>query len=258
MAQFAIVTGASKGIGRSIALQLAQQGYNLIIVSRSADDLALLTEEIREFNKVTVYQYACDLSDEPALNKFIVWVKELKLPLSILVNNAGFGLWGKFIDLSLDEQLQMVRLNIDAVISLSYQLLPSLQQQKKAYILNVASTAAYQSVPTLALYSATKAAILSFSRALRWELKGGPVSVTCLSPGPTDTGFAKRAGMDKLADLAEKFNMTADEVAEAGVKALLAGKAEFIPGFLNKLTAISTRFVSKNFVERIAAGMYDK
>ena len=235
MSDFALVTGASGGIGRSIALTLAKRGYNLLLVSRSTTELELLAETLKKDYSVQAVYYTADLAGTKGIDDVVQWIKDLNYPLSILVNNAGFGLWGKFAELSLDTQLQMLRLNIDAVVSLSHQLLPLLSKQKQAYILNVASTAAYQAVPTLALYSASKAAVLSFSRALRYELRKGPVSVSCLCPGPTDTGFAKRAGMDKLADLAEKFNMSPDEVANVAVKGLFAKKAEIIPGTLNKL-----------------------
>ena len=121
----------------------------------------------------------------------------------------------------------------------------------------MASTAAYQAVPTLAVYAATKAFVLSFSRALRIELKD-VVSVSCLCPGPTDTGFAHRAGMDAIADLAEKFNMQPGEVAKIGLEGMFNKKAEIIPGLLNKLSAIGSRHLNKALIERIASGLYKK
>jgi short-subunit dehydrogenase len=131
-----------------------------------------------------------------------------------------------------------------------------LRKQKQAFILNVSSTAAYQAVPTLALYAASKAFVLSFSRALRYELKDTNISVSCLCPGPTDTGFAHRAGMDALAELAAKFNMPADEVARIGLKGMFRKKVEIIPGFLNKVSSFGARHLSKAMIERITAGLY--
>lgn len=258
MSTYALVTGASGGIGKSIAVSLAQRGYDLILVARSEDKLAEIAKTIKQEYEVKVVYKTADLSDPIKVHELIKWIHKLNLPLSILVNNAGFGLWGDFDQLALNEQLQMLRLNIDALVTLSYCLLPLLKKQPQAYILNVSSTAAYQAVPTLALYSASKAAVLSFSRALRYELRKSGVSVSCLCPGATDTGFAQRAGMEKLADLAAKFNMNADEVAAIAVKGLLSKKAEIIPGALNKVSAFMVRLVSKSFVERIGAGLYEK
>jgi len=150
----------------------------------------------------------------------------------------------------------MLQLNINAVAELTYYLLPQLKKQP-SYILNVSSTAAYQAVPTLAAYAASKAFVLSFSRALRIELKD-TISVSCLCPGPTDTGFAHRAGMDAIAELAEKFNMRPAEVAKIGVEGMFKRKPEIVPGFLNKVSAIGARHINKALIERIAAGLYKK
>ncbi len=153
----------------------------------------------------------------------------------------------------------MIQVNIAAVMELTHHLLPVLKLQKCAYILNVGSTAAYQAVPTLAVYAASKSFVLSFSRALRYELKDTPVSVSCLCPGPTDTSFVERAGMnDAVAKLAEKFNMTPADVAAIGIKGMLQGKAEIVPGFLNKLSTFGAKHGPKFFIERISAGLYKR
>ncbi|MGZ3752110.1 MAG: SDR family NAD(P)-dependent oxidoreductase, partial [Mucilaginibacter sp.] len=237
MREYALITGASKGIGRSIALQLAQAGYNLLLIARSAPELDQLSAQIRSHDKVDVQYFSIDLSGDGAAKQVADWCKTLDIPVSVLVNNAGYGLWGKFEDLDIADQLNMISLNIGAVVELTHYLLPALKTQNQSYILNVSSTAAYQPVPTLGLYSASKSFILSFSRALRYEIKDTTVSVSCLCPGPTDTDFAKRAGLDAFADLAEKFNMSPQYVAKIGLKGLFNKKAEIIPGFLNKLTS---------------------
>jgi uncharacterized protein len=255
MKEYALITGASKGIGKSISQSLAQMGYNVLLVARSETDLKQLSESISVNDKVEVQYLPIDLSTDGAAKKVADWCKKLSVPITILVNNAGYGLWGKFEDIDLAEQLNMLKLNMDTVVALTYYLLPLLKEQKQSYILYVSSTAAYQAVPTLGLYSASKSFILSFSRALRYELKGTPVSVSCLCPGPTDTGFTKRAGM---ADLAEKFNMSPKIVAEAGLKAMFNKKAEVIPGFLNRLSAFGARYAPKTLVERISAGLYER
>jgi len=251
MSSYAIVTGASKGIGKELSIQLKEKGYDLILIARSTIELKQLADEL---GGGTLF-LAIDLSESGAAKKVAEFCNGL--PISILVNNAGYGLWGNFEESDVGKQLNMLQLNINTVIELTYYLLPQLKQQQSAYILNVASTAAYQAVPTLAVYAATKSFILSFSRALRIELKD-TVSVSCLSPGPTDTDFAHRAGMDALADLAEKFNMQPAEVAKIGLEGMFNKKAEIVPGFLNKLSAIGARHINKALIERITAGLYKK
>jgi hypothetical protein len=258
MKEYALITGASKGIGKSIAQLMAQSGYNLLLVARSASELKQLSESISSSDNVEVLYLSIDLSTNGAAQQVRDWCKSLSVPLAVLINNAGYGLWGRFEELDLTAQLNMLKLNMDTVVELTYYLLPLLKEQPQSYILNVSSTAAYQAVPTLSLYSASKSFILSFSRALRYELKSTSVSVSCICPGPTDTEFTKRAGMDALADLAEKFNMSPRLVAEAGIKGLFKKKAEIIPGFLNRLTSFAARHAPKYLIERISAGLYER
>jgi short-subunit dehydrogenase len=256
MRSYALITGASKGIGRAMAIQLAGAGYNLLLVARSKTELKELAEHIINKHHVEALYLAIDLSEDKAAKAMADWCTNLDIQLSVLINNAGFGLWGNFDELGLPEQMSMLKLNINAVIEITHRLLPLLKKQQQAYVLNVSSTAAYQALPTLALYAASKAFILSFSRAIRYELKDTSVSVSVLSPGPTDTGFAHRAGMDALADLAEKFNMQPKDVARIGLKGMFAQKAEIIPGLLNKLSAYGAKHLFKAWIERISAGLY--
>ncbi|TSJ40270.1 SDR family oxidoreductase [Mucilaginibacter corticis] len=256
MKGYALITGASKGIGRSIANLLAQQGYNVLLVARSGDELEQLAASITTQYKVDARYLAVDLSEAGAADQVVNWFNALSVPLSILINNAGYGVFGRFDENKLAEQMNMLSVNINAVVELTYKLLPVLKEQQQVYILNLASTAAYQAMPGFALYAASKTFILNYSRALAFELKGTSVSVTCLCPGPTDTNFANRAGMDNLAELAEKFNMQPDEVARVGLKALFNKKAEVIPGFLNKLGAAGARHLNKGLIEGISARLY--
>jgi short-subunit dehydrogenase len=256
MNQYALVTGAGKGIGRSMALLLAQKGYNMLLVSRSESDLIALSTQIKTGYNIKADYLTADLSKPDAALLIFDWVKSLNVPVSVLINNAGHGIWGNFDELDISAQTGMMQVNMNAVTELSYHFIPLLKLQQQAFILNVSSTAAYQAVPTLAVYAATKAFVLSFSRALRYELKDTPVSVSCLCPGPTNTGFAHRAGMDALAELAAKFNMTADEVAAIGIKGMFNKKAEIVPGFLNKLSAAAATHSPKSLIERVTAGLY--
>ncbi|WPU93393.1 SDR family oxidoreductase [Mucilaginibacter sabulilitoris] len=256
MNTYALITGASKGIGRSIAMLLAKKGYPVLLVARAEDELKALAQEITALYKVQANWLAVDLSTNDAAQKVRQWSTENSYPVSILVNNAGYGIWGNFESVDINGQLNMICLNINALIKLTHLFISELKQQPQAYILNVCSTAAYQAVPTLAVYSATKAFVLSFSRALRYELKDSTVSVSCLSPGPTDTGFAHRAGLDALADLAAKFNMQPAEVAALGLKGMFNKKAEIIPGFLNKLSVGAARHLPKALIEKIGGDLY--
>lgn len=256
MDQYALITGASKGIGRSIAISLAKRKYNLLLIARSAPELAALKLELSNKYSISVEVYAMDLSIQGAAKRVAEWCSDNAFPVSILVNNAGFGVWGKFDSLSIDEQLNMLQLNVTALTELTYHLLPLLKRNQQGYVLNVSSTAAYQAVPTLAMYAASKAYVLSFSRAIRYELKDTSVSVTCISPGPVGTGFAERAGLSVINDIAEKFNMNANVVAEIGVKAMFNKRAEVIPGFTNIISAYANRILPKSLIEKITAGIY--
>ena len=256
MNTYALITGASKGIGRALALQLAKKGYPVLLVARSADELQALANEITATYQVQAQWLAVDLSENGATEQIVKWCTDNSYSISVLINNAGYGLWGSFENVDIDGQLNMISLNINALVKLTHAFIPILKQQSQAYILNVGSTAAYQAVPTLAVYSATKAFVLSFTRALRYELKDSVISVSCLSPGPTDTGFAHRAGLDAFADLAAKFNMQADEVAAIGLKGMFNKKAEIVPGLLNKLSVIGARHLPKALIEKIGGDLY--
>jgi short-subunit dehydrogenase len=256
---YALVTGASRGIGRALALSLAECGYDLLLVARSADALQELASEIILKHGRQADFLATDLAAPTAADAVAAWVRQQAPKLAVLVNNAGYGLWGRFEQLPLEEQQNMLQLNMALPVALTHALLPLLRQTEKAYILNVASTAAYQAVPTLTLYAASKAFILSFSRGLRYELKDTSVSVTCLSPGSTSTNFADRAGMGaELQKTAAKVSMTPGQVAAIAVTGMLAGQAEIIPGLLNKVSAGLTSFAPKGLTEKIAAGIYEK
>ncbi|MES2107771.1 MAG: SDR family oxidoreductase [Bacteroidota bacterium] len=254
--EYALVTGASKGIGKSMAYRLAKLGYSLLLVARNEGELQQIAATLKQDFNVDVHYFAIDLSEISAPGEVANWCKKMNVPLTIFINNAGYGLWGKFGDTGISEQLNMLDLNTRAVVELTHLLLPVLKNQPQSYILNVSSTAAYQAVPTFTIYAASKAFVLSFSRGLRYELKNTNISVSCLCPGPTDTGFAHRAGMDALAELAAKVNMTPDDVAGIALKGMFNKKTEIIPGFLNKLSSFGAKHLNKSLVERISAGLY--
>jgi len=256
--EYALITGASKGIGRAIARELASRGYHLLLVARSEDLLQQLAVELGSRNKIVVDYLALDLSSNEAPQNVCDWCRAKGYTVTILVNNAGYGLSGPFEKYSLSEHLNMMQLNMSTLVGITRLFLPNLHQRPKAYILNVASSAAYQAVPNLTLYAATKAFVLAFSRGLHQELHKTNISVTCVSPGATDTDFPNRAQLgEKGMKAAAKLNMTPETVATLAVKGMFAGKPEVITGFINKLGAAMAWLLPKTMVERTAMKIYE-
>jgi len=254
---YALITGASKGIGKAMAFELAARKYNVLLVSRSANLLSDVGEEIRKRYSVSVDTFPVDLSEADSAAKVRDWCVSKNYNVSILINNAGYGLWGNFENISLVDQMNMMTLNMQALVRLSYEMLPLLRKNSAAYLLNVASTAAYQAVATLSIYAATKSFVLLFTRGLRRELFDSTVSVSCVSPGATSTEFMNRAGMgDQLKEKAKKFEMKPEAVAKIAIRGMFAGKAEIIPGVTNYIAAQLTSLVPKGITEVIAANIY--
>ncbi|MGI4803504.1 MAG: SDR family NAD(P)-dependent oxidoreductase [Janthinobacterium lividum] len=254
---YALITGASKGIGKAIATELASRKTDLLLVARSAENLQIVADDLDEKYGVKTAFLALDLSAENAAQQVFNWCLKENFSINILVNNAGYGLSGNFDKYKLEENLNMLQLNMLVPVELTQLFLPQLLSQPKAYILNTASSAAYQSVPGLALYAASKSFLLSFSRGLHQELKSKNVSVTCLSPGATDTDFVVRAQLGpKGLKAANQVNMTPEAVAKIAVKAMFKGKTEVIAGAINKLSAFASWLLPKSFVERTAMKIY--
>ena len=255
---YALITGASKGIGKAMAEQLAARGFNLLLVARSENLLIKLSQQLKNKYKIDVQYFEVDLSENYAANRVNMWCIQHKFPVSILINNAGYAVWGMFDKLTLPEQQNMLQLNINSMVELTYYLIPILKKQPKSFILNVSSTTAYQAVPCISLYAASKAFVLSFTRGLRYELRSSTISVSCLSPGSTSTSFMERANMQPLEKVAEKFSMSPEVVAKIGLNGMFQKKSEIIPGFVNKITASVTSILPKSLLEKIAAGIYEK
>lgn len=255
---YAVITGASKGIGKSIAIELAKRQYNLVLVARSENLLNEVKKEIKSSYKVEVEILDLDLSENGSASKLLAFCETKNLKVSVLVNNAGYGLSGKIDKHAIEANSNMIQLNVLSLTQITQTFLPILEKNAPAYILNVASTASYQAIPGLAIYSATKAYVLSFSRALYHELKSRNISVTALSPGPTATDFSDRAQIgEKGLKAAEKVNMTAEEVAKIGVDALFDKKPEVVTGILNKIGAVGAGLLPKFLAEKIAGSIYE-
>ncbi len=247
---YALITGSSKGIGKSIALELAKKKNNVLLVARSSDLLENLAKEITTTYNVKAFCLAIDLTAPEAPAQVKQWCVQNNYDVNILVNNAGYGLSGSFEKYSLNEYNDMLQININAVISLCHIFLDDFKKLPQAYILNIASTTAYQSVPCFSMYAASKAFIKSFTRSLNYELHKTNVSVTCVSPGGTDTDFAIRAAVSNQAlKAADKFNMTTDAVAKIAVNAMFNKKTEVITGIINKVGAFLSWLLPQKFVE---------
>jgi len=256
MTSYALITGASGGIGYHLAHELARKKHNVLLVARSEQKLKELSLQLVNEYGVKCDFISVDLSQSGAAKLLFDWCSSKKYDIDMLINNAGYGLFGYFEKQDVTEVNNMMQLNMSNMVELCHIFLPVLKSKPKSYILNVASTASYQAVPALSVYAATKAFVVLFTRGLRYELKDTSVSVSCLSPGATSTNFIDRAGMHALKERAEKFSMTADAVAKIGVAGMFNGKAEIIPGFVNWFSSQLTGFVPKFITEKIAAGLY--
>lgn len=238
----AIITGASAGIGREFARLCARDGFDVALIARSQPELESLASEIRNSTGRKAWVLAKDLSLASAPAEIFQQVSGLGVPIDVLINNAGFGLLGRFWELDDSQQVNMIQLNITALTHLTRLFLPGMIERRGGRILNVASTAAFQPGPLMSVYYASKAYVVSFSEAVHNECRDSGVTVTCLCPGPTRTEFQKRAG----ASTAKLFNsgrvMDAATVARIGVAAMKAGKPLSIPGRMNAAMAFLTRF----------------
>jgi short-subunit dehydrogenase len=252
----AIVTGASKGLGNAIAHILASSGYDLLLVARSEKILQEEIENITKKYNVKASALALDLSIPNSSTAIFDWCKKNQFEPSVLINNAGYACWGFFDKIDLRQHQQMLQVNNGTLVNLIYELLPLLKKSERSFILNVASTTAFQAIPSMALYAASKSFVRSFSRGLRYELKSSNVSVTCLSPGPIATNFIRQAGMDVMQETAEKFEMTAQQVAKKGLQAMFNKKAECVPGFLNYLNVRLSFILPDALLEKVAGNIY--
>ena len=255
---FALITGASKGIGKAMAFELAARGYDLAIVARSEDLLKQVSTEIQAKYKVKVEYLPLDLSVATAAKEVFDWSAQNNFDITVLVNNAGYGLSGAFEAYPLEQHVNMLQVNCATLVQLTYLFLPQLRKQTQSYILNIASSSAYQAVPYLSLYAGSKAMVLLFSRGLRHELRKTNVSVTCISPGATDTEFNNRAKIGpKAMKAAEKVMMTPEQVGRVAIESMFKKKAEVIVGVLNKLGGFLAWLLPKKIVETTTANLYE-
>ena len=252
----ALVTGASEGIGLALAKCFAREGHDLVLVARDEDKLRRASEEISSTYAVRVVRFAQDLSGPEAAQRVFDEVQRQKIAIDFLVNNAGAGSFGLFSEMALERQLRMMQLNMVAVTALTRLFLPEMLKRRRGGILNVASTAAFQPGPLMAVYYATKAYVLSFSEALSNELRGSGVTASVLCPGPTWSGFQKGAGMES-SRLFRHGVMKASDVAEIAYREFRKGKTTIIPGLRNKILAFGTRLSPRKLLPMIVRLMQD-
>jgi short-subunit dehydrogenase len=264
----ALVTGASSGIGLELARILAREHHNLVLVARGESRLVELGEELGGRYGVQCLPVTADLAAPGGAAELVRRIEDDGVELDVLINNAGFGLWGRFLDLDWGEQAKMLQINVMALTELTRLLVPAMVANHSGRILNVASTAAFQPGPLMAVYFATKAYVLSFGEALAVELAGTGVTVTTLAPGVTPTGFQARAsgeisaspagmsGGRSMIDRLRGLGVTsAVAVAEAGFQAMMEGKPLVVPGAMNKVGVVGIRVVPRRLVPRMVMRM---
>jgi hypothetical protein len=245
----ALVTGASAGLGVEFARQLSKRGHRLVLAARRKDRIEALAKELGNARAVTL-----DLSKANAAAKLMADLEANGETVDLLVNNAGFGLIGRFAELDGRRLRQMIDLNAGALMDLCRAATPAMIARKSGGIINVASTAAFQPGPKMAVYFATKAFVLSFTEALHEELKPHGIRVSCLCPGPTRTEFGEVAGFGGNS-LFDRVAMESPKVVDAGLTGLDRNHAVVVPGWMNKITAASNRFAPRSVVRKIAGAI---
>ena len=248
----AVITGASTGIGRDLARICAREGYDPVLIARSQPQLEAVASEIRQNTKRNVIVLPKDLSDPAAPREVFDELTRAGIEVAVLINNAGFGLLGRFWEVDARQQMEMIQLNISALTELSRLFLPGFIERRRGRILNVASTAAFQPGPLMSVYYASKAYVVSFSEAIYNEARDYGVTVTCLCPGPTRTEFQTRAGASSTKLFSSGRAMSSAAVAQIGFEAMKAGKPLVTAGRVNALMAFLTRFASRQLTASMA------
>jgi hypothetical protein len=251
--QYAIITGASSGIGLELASIMAEKGHHLILVARREDRLLALKTKLESQFNIKVMIVVMDLSIPNQAKILYQYCIDQNLTVNCLVNNAGYGDYGQFDICKLETYQNMLQLNIMALTDLTALFLDGMKKRKSGRILNVGSIAAFQPIPNFSVYAASKAYVMQFTEALNYELRGSGVTVTLLSPGVTETGFVARANMQNAANAKGKL-MDAYSVALQGYQAMMQGKLNVTPGWKNQLITFGSRTMpSREMLLRISA-----
>lgn len=253
----AMVTGASGGLGTELARLFAADGHDLVLLGRRQDRLAALAGELTARHDVHCTVLVRDLARAGEGTTVFAEVESLDLDITVLVNNAGFGAYGAFVETELQRQLDLLRVNVEVLTELTWRFLPGMLENGRGRVLNVASTAAFQPGPLMAVYYASKAYVLSFSEAVAEEVRGSGVTVTALCPGPVATGFQEGAGMDGVR-LTRLPGPDAAKVARVGYDAMWRGKRVVVPGALYRVMAQAYRIAPRTVMTRAIRGFNDR
>ncbi|MFN4812059.1 MAG: SDR family NAD(P)-dependent oxidoreductase [Bacteroidota bacterium] len=254
----ALITGASNGIGLELAKIHASKGGDLVLVARNKSKLDELKHELETKFNIKVYTIGKDLSASNAAKEVYDETSKQQIKIEYLINNAGFGDFGFFAETDWNKELQMINLNITTLTQFTKLYLQDMLKRKSGKIMNVASTAAFQSGPTMAVYYATKAYVLSFSEAVDNEVRDQGISITALCPGATESGFQAAASMEESNLVKGRKLPGSKEVAEYGYAAMLKGKTVSIHGFMNWIMANSVRFIPRSIVVKVTRKIQDK
>ena len=254
----ALISGASYGIGLELAKLMASKGHDLVLLARTKMRLCEIQKNLQDEYGIEVYVIVCDLSLPNACEGVYQKIKMMDLEIDILINNAAIGDWGLFVDSNIEKQKQMLQLNIVALTDLTRLFLPGMVKRRTGKIMNIASTAAFQPGPLMAVYYASKAYVLSFSSALAQELKGSGVTVTCLCPGPTATHFQGSTFPNEVRLTDGQRLADPDDVAKYGIKAMLKGQVVAVHGVLNRIMAINVRFLPQWIILPLVHFMQDQ
>lgn len=245
----ALITGASSGIGYEIAKILAHKGYHLVLVANHEATLTRVAEELTKTYNITIRSVPKDLSSPSAAQELFDTLDQASIEIDILINNAGVGLYGSFLENDLNTELKMMQLNMLTLTSLTKLFVKKMLKKGKGKILNVASTVAFQSGPLMSVYYASKGYVLLFSEAIANELQGSGVTLSVLCPGPTRTEFQKRSKLGSSRLMSSKLfawmNMDAQKVAEIAYEGLIRNKTIIIPGFKNRLLVFSMKLLPR-------------
>lgn len=247
-----LITGASSGIGEVFARKLAARGHNVLLVARSEDKLITLCNELGRSNSIRAQYVALDLSQPESPARLFEEAERRSLQVDMLINNAGFGSMDEFAKLDLSRELNMIDLNIKSLVDLTYRFIQPMLERKEGTIINVASTAAFQPVPYMATYAATKAFVLSFSEALWEENRSHGIKVMALCPGVTDTNFFEAARGQKPP---ARVSQTPEDVVDTALRGLARGRSHIISGWTNFLMTQSERLAPRSLITRVAGRM---
>lgn len=245
-----LITGASSGIGEAFARRLADEKHNLVLVSRNQKKLHELCDELMLNHGISAHYIAIDLSEPDGPKKVFEETSKHEMDVEFLINNAGFGSMGDFAELDGDRELEMIRLNISALVELTHLYLIPMRRRKSGLIINVASTASFQPIPYMATYAATKAFVTSFTEAIAEENRKYGITISALCPGPTETNFFAAAD---AVPFAAKGMQTSEDVVEVGLKSMKSGKAKVISGLRNAIGARLVAFIPNRIITRNVA-----